>query len=366
MAIKLITGIPGSGKTYYAMHQIIMKHYEWNKEFDEWIQNKKLTLVTNIDGLKMPHVNLNNYLKEKNLTYEKFFTVDFQTKFTEKYENVIFVIDEAQRFFPSNLRNNDIIYFFQYHRHLGIDIYLLGQDSVSFSKHIIALIEFEIRAVRRSLSVLNEFRYEFMSSGNKFGGKVLKPDGRVFAFYESFKIEDKSTNNPKPVRKLALFVSIGIFIVFFGFKGVLGYFYPSSQKPLSINSEKNRPKNKHLDNASPGPIQSPSSYSSRTAGGERPGGSTGRVGPASLVSSNMARWDVGGVFVGGKPVAIEWFGSLIPVGDFPHAYRPDPARRKIRVLLDADTLASVRREYLTIRERSIASAQGTRSEEEKN
>ena len=49
MAIYSITGKPGSGKTFYAVHHLTAKYFEWNAVHKEFLPKFGVSLVTNID-----------------------------------------------------------------------------------------------------------------------------------------------------------------------------------------------------------------------------------------------------------------------------------------------------------------------------
>ncbi len=148
MAIRIITGVPGSGKTYFVVHHI------WKN----YLHDKSLLLVHNIDELKIPvSAKIEDAINK--VGAEKFFTVEMQEKFLKKLgeqyperTKFVYVIDECQRWLSRRLKiSNDVYFFFQYHRHLGLDLWLITQDIANLPQEIRDLAEVEICAVPRSL-----------------------------------------------------------------------------------------------------------------------------------------------------------------------------------------------------------------------
>ncbi|MDP3013985.1 MAG: hypothetical protein Q8M92_07075, partial [Candidatus Subteraquimicrobiales bacterium] len=56
MAIKIVTGILGAGKTYFCVQELLAKYYTYSEEFLEWRSKGDLDveIITNISGLKLP------------------------------------------------------------------------------------------------------------------------------------------------------------------------------------------------------------------------------------------------------------------------------------------------------------------------
>lgn len=213
MAIRVVTGVPGSGKTYWVVKHLADKYC--SLEGGQYRLKGNYLIVTNIDSLTLPHKSLDDCLAEVPL--EKFFTVEYQKEFVQGYEGVLYVIDEAQRYFHRRFYNKDVFFFFQYHRHLGIDIYLVTQDFRVLPRELRSLAEFEIKAHRRTTSLLGEFRYSICVAGDTVDRKVFKPDKRIFALYRSMVADEvekpKRTPMWKYVAVVAVFLvlSVGLF-----------------------------------------------------------------------------------------------------------------------------------------------------------
>lgn len=184
--ITLVEGMIGAGKTYYVVQDVLNKYYRFCENDLQWRPKEDLdfALYSNVDGFLVAH-DLIEAIKQAG-SIDVFFTVEYQRAFAREKKH-IYVIDEAQKpeFFHRKYYNANVFYFFQYHRHLGLDIYLITQDVSSLAKELQSLNEYHIRAVRRSYSFKNEFRYNFMVGREIFRRRMLKKDLRVFRAYRS-------------------------------------------------------------------------------------------------------------------------------------------------------------------------------------
>lgn len=237
--INLITGTPGAGKTYLAVKLLTEKYFYWHKKDHSFYRQekaKKYTIFTNIDDLSLPHKSLLEIFDEHKISFDQFFTVPFQEKLHKKYPHIIYVIDEAQQFIPSSYRNNDVIYYFDYHRHFGDSIWLISQDYQKISKNINVLVELEYRAVKSTFSILGEFRYNIKSNGHIFKRKTEKKDKRIFNLYKSFQGEDQEKHT-NPLK----FYIIGLLLAFL----IIGYFFFDMIKPDPTKTESYQPHKKN-------------------------------------------------------------------------------------------------------------------------
>lgn len=201
MAIRLITGGLGSGKTYLAVHHIVETYYEADKANGGYRKKEKfkdVALISNIDELALPGVlDLDQVLKKSGMPINKFFTVDYQKKVSEKYKQVVYLVDECQRYFGRKFYDQDVFFYFEYSRHLGHDIWLISQDRYRLAKEIASLAELEIRAVKRSLSIGGELKYNTLMDGEIVARKGLMPKKDIYGLYKSMMAEEiEKKNNP--------------------------------------------------------------------------------------------------------------------------------------------------------------------------
>jgi len=244
--IRLITGLPGSGKTYFAVHEIVKLNYSFDKEFYRFTPKSDLVIFSNIEGLKLDCILLDPYLQRRSLSIEQFFTVDFQTKIVEKYKKVVYLIDEAQKYFPKKFYNTDVFFFFQYHRHLGIDLYLITQNSVLLPTAITSLVEYEIRAVRQTNRFKNVFRYHFVSSGEIIAKKTLRFDPLIASLYVSAFSSSPVKSNPAPIRRYAFLFVFLFLVVVVAFKLFMSSFFPHHSDEPTARGRESAKKVKHV------------------------------------------------------------------------------------------------------------------------
>lgn len=186
--ITLVEGAIGSGKTYFVVNELVSRFFSWDadnlcfRRIDDSFE-----IYTNIDGFFLGK-DLKLFI-EKYGGIESFFTVDVQREITNQKKHV-YVIDEAQMMFPRKFYNVRVFNFFQYSRHLGVDIYIITQDVYSLARELQTLSEFHIRVVRRSHSFFGEFRYHYIVGNEVLKRRTLKPDIRVFSQYRSSMVND--------------------------------------------------------------------------------------------------------------------------------------------------------------------------------
>lgn len=236
MAIRLITGVPGSGKTYYAVYHLLNNYCRYNKELQEYQLKEDHTIITNIDCLTLPHINLDDALKKSNKTVHEFFQVPYQEKITEKYKKIIYLLDESQRFFPyRNKIGSETFFYFEYHRHLGHDVYIITQDKKLVAQNIILLAENELRACKRTFSIFGEFRYLLKTDNEIIDRITIRSQKKIFQVYKSF---DSATSEKvsNPFKKYILALVVASMLLSYVFKEI--FFSSGSFVPLpSLNKD---------------------------------------------------------------------------------------------------------------------------------
>ena len=332
--IRLITGLPGSGKSYFAVNEIIKLNYSFDKEFFRFIPKSDFTIFTNIENLKLSSINIDSYLRDKSLSIDDFFTVDFQRKLIDKYSRVVYLLDESQKYFPKRYYNNDVFFFFQYHRHLGIDIYLITQDVSLLPSAITSLVEYEIRAVRSSNRFMNIFRYHFISSGDIIGRKSLKADRLIFSLYTSAFSSSAISSNPRPLRKYVFAFVFFVFVVLFAFKLFISSFFPhkSSTKPVAVRPPAKAQQHKAVSVKRIKPVYTrdrSKSFLSRLAVPSANASIPSSIKPFSRYIASYT----GGFWVGHYLKFICLDGRLYPVSNFPYRYVSDYSSLRVLVWL---------------------------------
>ena len=215
MAIRIIEGVPGSGKTYYAVKHLATKYFE-KQEDGRYELVKPVTIVTNIDNFQPEHVSLQSEIKAAG-GVQHFFAESFQREFTSRFDSpIVYIIDEAQKYFRKGARDlNEVYSYFEYHRHFGHDIYLITQNSKKLPPDIALLTEYIIDAAPRTRSVIGEFKYKWLSDGELLNREGFRPEQGIFNLYKSMdKNEIEKIKNP--VIKTVGFALVGIVVLGFG------------------------------------------------------------------------------------------------------------------------------------------------------
>jgi len=197
MAIRIIEGVPGSGKSYYAVKHLADQYFE-KQEDGRYELIRPVTIITNIDAFQPEHRNLKALAKDAG-GIKNFFSEYYQKALTECIGGqIVYIIDEAQKFFRKGARDLDDVYsYFEYHRHFGHDIYLITQNARKLPPDISCLCEYLIVAAPRTRSVIGEFKYKWLSDGELLKREGFRPDPGIFALYKSMdQQESEKIKNP--------------------------------------------------------------------------------------------------------------------------------------------------------------------------
>ncbi len=228
MAIVFITGTPGAGKSYYAVKRIV-----------EDLKKDTNLVVSNIDGLD--RAKLSFYLGKEvnnlwtldeflatalsfcNLHYDgnyrnAFLTVlnvDYWKRFILPklfgelgYRKVLFYLDEFQSIIDEDTELTQLQkFFFDYHRHLGLDFYIITQSIQRMNKAIRNLVEIELRLINlRIFGISNMVVLKTIIGGVPVKKTIIKYDPKIFALYRSALVEHMKGVKGKP--PVMLFVAI--------------------------------------------------------------------------------------------------------------------------------------------------------------
>lgn len=220
MAIRIIEGVPGSGKSYYAVKHLADKYFE-KQEDGRYELIKPVTIITNIDAFQPEHLNLKVLVKNAG-GVKDFFAELYQKHLTDCIGGqIVYIIDEAQKFFRKGARDLDDVYsYFEYHRHFGHDIYLITQNARKLPPDIACLCEYLIVAAPRTRSVIGEFKYKWLSDGELLKREGFRPDPGIFALYKSMD-QKESEKIKNPVMRTA---GLAILAVLFVIGGGIYYF----------------------------------------------------------------------------------------------------------------------------------------------
>lgn len=232
MAIRLYSGIPGSGKTYRVVYEL---------KYTDLL--KKYYIFHNIPNLKIEHPHLKHYGPESDFNPSDLFTYETQKQISEQIKeqynkNVLWIIDECDKLGMDRVNRNHKEWL-SMHRHLGQEIYLITQSRFNIAKDYMNLIEVEIQGKRGY--IFQSFIYSWLASGEKFATDRIPKKKDVFEAYRSFhfaELKNKKSNIFKYLIILVL-ITIALLVYFFFFSLPTGFKETKEKiKPESKNIEK--------------------------------------------------------------------------------------------------------------------------------
>jgi len=237
--IYLITGVPGSGKTYYAVNKI----YEFINDKD--CKYKYIYTNINLNFKKCEQIK-SNFVKqlvlddllqriEKDYELSELFKnnklfdeetgelitdydlyVRNKLKLFEPYEHSLIILDECHLYFTEKT-DPKMLRFLSYHRHFDIDLYLITQNKSLINRKYLAFVENMIIGVNPSKRFFSKvFVYKIYASykeynSNLAGKEKLKFDKKIADCYNS-----GSNKIPKSFTQKLLLPLIIISIIAFG------------------------------------------------------------------------------------------------------------------------------------------------------
>ena len=241
--ITFLLGLPGSGKTYYAVDRIFN-----NFSKDETAKrDKKVTFkscYTNINEFKFDKIeNVNEFnfddfyshLKELHTMYKAKHTDEELVKYLEdlNLKDTLFVIDEAHNFFDK--KDVVLVWWLSYHRHLYHELILITQNLSLIESKYKSFSEFFYVAKPQSLTFdkryfkYNVFCSSRLTKASQSGSIKIKRNSKVFALYKS----GDSINASNVILKYIL-ISLTIFIILFIF---VYFFVLKHDLPISASDE---------------------------------------------------------------------------------------------------------------------------------
>ncbi len=264
MAITYITGIPRSGKSYYAMYLLYMSFIykapppnAITRFIEKVSPTKKLreydvayTNINQFDYTKSEKIKPYDFneIQSKLIHLHKMY-LDKKTdeelievaKFNGLY-NCLFVIDEAQNFFDKE--NIVSTWWFTYHGHLHQDIILITQNLDYIFSNYTKIAEFFYKAVPPSSRLItSKFRYIQYNSHklyqkDKIGDFTVPMIKEIFSLYVSG-ASNKSKSVVKKYIYISLFLGVITFIAFSFFVSSFFNKAESSQDGKIVQSEQN-------------------------------------------------------------------------------------------------------------------------------
>lgn len=240
--IQIITGVPGGGKSYNAVSRAL-----------KLLEDGQI-VVHNIHGFNDERAiqwDFGQIPLDADSLFKAFDLLRVQRGVSPETIITVF-IDEAQRYWPYEFKDPRGVFFFDYHRHHGLDIFLITQDIKKISPKISTLAEMEIRAIKPMFQITPGFTYNLISGGEIFGKERLPKKAEIFQAYTSFlagKGSQKKSMYRWGIPFMICFTLIMYFVLNFALKNSFSSLSP--QKEISKQSESLK-----KDSISSSPIQS--------------------------------------------------------------------------------------------------------------
>ena len=245
--IYLITGVPGSGKTYFAVYQIYQEIHSKNPKYKKIYTNINLNFekCNEIRENFVNLLNLEDLLKRIEKDYElselfknnKLFdeetgelVTDYDSyvrgklKLFEPYEHSLIIIDECHLYFTDQV-DPKMLRFLSYHRHFDIDLYLITQNKSLINRKYLAFVENMYVGFNPSKRLFSKvFVYKLYASykeynSNFFGKEKIKFDKKIAECYNS----GSNKIQKSLISKILFPLFVSMFLLYFGYKGVKNY-----------------------------------------------------------------------------------------------------------------------------------------------
>lgn len=234
--IRVVTGNLGSGKTYYCVNYL-RTFATYMPLYEHMVLDPSVLLVTNIDSVKVQHASYDDFRAAGLMDVERL------KKYIEEkgYKRVVVIIDECQRYF-AGLKDPQEFFFFEYSRHLGLDIFLIVQSVTALPRRLVELAEFVVEAQPRNLRVVG-FRYFLRDSktGQKLSVQGVKTDKKVFKMYKSFDAEESSRPQKTQLVKIVVAASV-IIMVLLGANLALRHAFSADMKKVAPGKKSEKAK----------------------------------------------------------------------------------------------------------------------------
>jgi zona occludens toxin len=279
--IYLITGVPGSGKTYFAVHfiydQLTSKNPKYQKiytninlDFEKCNKIKKDFVKPLVLDDLLKRIEQDYLLSEKFKNNELFgedtgeLITDYDAyvrgklKLFEEYEHSLIILDECHLYFTEQV-DSKMLRFLSYHRHFDIDMYLITQNKSLINRKYLPFVENMYIGVNPSKRLFSKvFSYKLYASYKEYKSNLvttvkLKFDKKIADLYNS----GSNKIHKSLVSKILIPLIFLIFFLFLFYKGVsnfisCGSFFTCSKthtkttkKTLSNNS--NHYQKKHVN-----------------------------------------------------------------------------------------------------------------------
>jgi zona occludens toxin len=190
MSITLITGVPGSGKTLYAISNLLRPFIGQTvpQEIDGVTTIHPRTIYTNINGLLIDHELIDAGDNEGLRDWHQW-----------ARPGAVICFDEFQKAWPPRPNGSkvpDDIQALDTHRHMGVDFILITQNCMNVDRHILGLVDRHLH-VRRvaNMGMAVVYEWDHASKSLLYKNAMTKApwrfDKNVFKLYKSAEVHTK-------------------------------------------------------------------------------------------------------------------------------------------------------------------------------
>lgn len=231
MAIRLVYGPPGAGKSYYTTQKYLIEALRKGRKVITNLPLDKVYL-TEIEGIDEDLIDIR--MGENGSPYDAFQNAEdmMDSWRNSKGQAPLVVVDEAHFCLPKDKKKNQVLEirnFFSTHRQDGYDIILITQDYRALPRDVLGLIEYFYCVSKKQIFGSGRFSVKILDQQkNQVGVVQAKYDKKVFKYYKSHLLsnqsieEDTSVTGVKSLWLRKEFILIYAFIAFFAYKFTFG------------------------------------------------------------------------------------------------------------------------------------------------
>lgn len=226
--IHLFTGVPGSGKTYRMVHDLLK------------LPDGKYFVFHNIDGLKEELIERGEYIQEWTqipdfLTRAKQQALSDQIR-KDHGRQMLVIIDEAWEFLGRKSRQEpEALAWLKMHRHMDQQVWICTQSFKDLSQAVYDVVPFEIRAKRGIIG--SQYLYQHNVRGESYKTERIPKKKAVYHAYTSFQGTGEKVKTTKILPIALVLLAIFIWAGYYSFTGgIQGTFTPDAQ--AAVKKEK--------------------------------------------------------------------------------------------------------------------------------
>lgn len=222
MSLTLITGVPGSGKTLYAITKLLLPLLGTTVERtldDGFVKSTPRRFFTNINGLQVEHELIDFNGQWSQVAKAWVHEVDPKRPNEALHDKGIhhwhqwaqpgdfLFLDEFQKAWPPRPNGAPVppdIQALDTHRHMGVDMVLITQNCNNIDRHVLGLVDRHLHVRRMgNLGLAIVYEWDHASRSLLYKNAITKQswryDKRVFKLYKSAELHTKQRRSMSPL-----------------------------------------------------------------------------------------------------------------------------------------------------------------------